>query len=294
MSAMTQAAGSAKVRADSPTRLALRHFARNKVAMVALGVLIVLVCVAFFAGPIAPHDPLTVLAGESLKPPSAARPMGTDLLGRDVLSRVIHGGRASLLVGFVAVAISASVGVLLGLAAGYFGRRVDNVIMRFIDMLLAFPGILLALTIVAFLGPGLTNTMIAVGISLIPNFARLVRGSVLSIKESLYVQAAECVGCGHGRIMFRHILPNALAPVLVLASLAYGWSILNAAGLSFLGLGAQPPTPEWGLMLSDGRGLLREAPWLTIFPGLAIMTTVLSANLVGDALRDALDPRLRL
>jgi peptide/nickel transport system permease protein len=184
--------------------------------------------------------------------------------------------------------------MVLGLIAGYFGRHIDSAVMRLIDMMLAFRSILLALTIVSFLGSGLFNVMIAVGISGIPNFARLVRGFVLSAKENLYVEAARCVGCGDRKIIFRHILPNVVAPVIILATLAYGWAILNAASLSFLGLGAQPPTSEWGIMLSDGRGYLREAPWITIFPGMAIMISVLSANILGDGLRDALDPHQRM
>jgi ABC-type dipeptide/oligopeptide/nickel transport system permease subunit len=249
--------------------------------------------VSVLAPVLAPYDPLAIDPMGALQPPSFEHPMGTDPIGRDVLSRVLFGGRISLVVGLVSVGISLAIGVILGLLAGYFGGTVDNVIMRLMDMMLAFAGILLALTIVAVLGPGLTNVMLAVGISGIPNFARLVRGSVLSAKENLYVEAARSIGIRSGRIIFRHILPNVMAPVIVLATLAYGWAILSAASLSFLGLGAQPPTPEWGIMLSDGRGYLREAPWVTFFPGFAIMLTVLSANVLGDGLRDALDPRQR-
>lgn len=281
------------VRSESPTRLALRHLARNRAAMAALGVTIFMVVVSVLAPVLAPYDPLVIDPMGSLQPPSIEHPMGTDPIGRDVLSRVMYGGRISLVVGLVSVGISLSIGVILGLLAGYSGGAVDNVVMRLMDMMLAFAGILLALTIVAVLGPGLVNVMLAVGIAGIPNFARLVRGSVLSAKENLYVEAARNIGARSGRIIFRHILPNVAAPVIVLATLAYGWAILSAASLSFLGLGAQPPTPEWGIMLSDGRGYMREALWVTFFPGLAIMLTVLAANILGDGLRDALDPRQR-
>jgi peptide/nickel transport system permease protein len=210
------------------------------------------------------------------------------------MSRIFFGGRISLSIGLISVLISAVIGILLGLCAGYFGKHIDTIVMRFVDMLLAFPGILLALSIISFLGPGVFNVMIAVGISGIPTFARLVRGSVLSAREDLYVEAARSLGCKDRRIIFSHILPNIVAPVIILGSLAYGWAILTAASLSFLGLGAQPPTPEWGIMLNDGRGYMQEAPWITIFPGLAIMMAVLCANLFSEGLRDALDPRLRL
>jgi ABC-type dipeptide/oligopeptide/nickel transport system permease subunit len=278
----------------SPARQAMRRLARNKAALGAIAIFVVLVWISLLAPWIAPYDPLDALPGASLKPPSWEHPMGTDLIGRDILSRVLYGGRISLRVGIVSVGVSASIGILVGVIAGYFGGMVDNVLMRLIDIMLAFPGILLALSIVSFLGTGLTNAMIAVGISGIPNFARLVRGSVISGRENVYVTAAESIGCSHGRIIFRHILPNVVAPVIVMASLSYGWALLNAASLSFLGLGAQPPVPEWGVMLSDGRGFLRDAPWMTIFPGLLIMLSVLATNVLGDALRDALDPRLRV
>ena len=283
-----------RARVQSPTRMAVTQLVRDKTALGAIIIFILFIICAIFAPALAPSDPLVLFPGASLQPPSLDHPMGTDLLGRDILSRVIVGTRISLTVGFVAISISVSIGIVLGLISGYAGRHVDNVIMRFIDMMLAFPGILLALTIVSFLGSSLVNVMIAVGISFIPTFARLVRGSVLSAKENLYVDAARCIGCKPQRIVFRHILPNVVASVIVLASLAYGWAILSASSLSFLGLGAQPPTPEWGVMVSDGRGFLREAPWITAFPGLAIMLVVLAANILGDALRDALDPRLRL
>ncbi len=270
---------------QSPGRIALRRLSHNATAMGAIVVMVVLILMAIAAPLLAPHDPSAVLPGGSLAAPGRTFLFGGDVIGRDVLSRVIFGARISLTVGLISVAIALTLGTLMGLVAGYFGGPVDSVIMRFIDMLLAFPGILLALTIVSVLGPGLFNMMIAVGISGIPNFARLVRGTVLCAKENLYVESARCVGCGDGRIMLQHILPNIIAPITVLSSLTYGWAIINAASLSFLGLGAQPPTAEWGVMLSEGRTYLRDAPWLTIFPGVAIIISVLAANLLGDGLR---------
>lgn len=281
-------------RPESPTHIALRSLLHNGVALGAVGVLLMFVLLAVFAEFVAPNDPLATAPIDALTAPGRAYPMGTDLLGRDVFSRVLFGGRISLVVGFVSVGVSAIFGVILGLTSGYFGGKVDNVIMRFVDLLMAFPGLLLALTIVALLGPGIRNVMIAVGIGGISSYARLVRGSVLSIREELYVEAARCVGAGSGRIIWRHILPNVLSPVLVMASMSYGWALLSAASLSFLGLGAEPPAPEWGAMLNDGRSLLWTAPWAAVFPGLAIMLVVLAANFLGDAIRDAFDPRLRI
>lgn len=278
----------------SPTSIALRHLLRSRVAMGSLAILLLFMLLAILAGVVAPHDPYVTSVTEALLPPSGTHLMGTDLLGRDVFSRVIHGARVSMMIGFLSVGVSAIAGVLWGVTAGYIGGRVDNLMMRIIDMLMAFPGLLLAMTIVALLGPGIRNVMIAVGIGGISSFARLVRGSVLSAKQDMYVDAARCVGAKDRRIVLRHILPNCLAPVLVLASMSYGWALLSSAGLSFIGLGAQPPTPEWGAMLNDGRALLWDAPWTAIFPGLAILVVVLATNLFGDALRDALDPRLRI
>jgi len=275
-----------------------RQLRRNKVAggglpALSLAFLVILTATAILAPAFAPYDPLAVAVEEQLLPPSSTHWTGTDLFGRDVFSRLLFGARVSLLVGVVAVAIASIPGLILGLIAGYNGRWIDSIIMRVMDMMLAFPGILLALSIVALLGPGLPNTMIAVGVAGIPNYTRLVRGSVLVTKRRQFVRAARAVGCGAGRIVFRHILPNIFAPVLVLATLDMAWAILGASSLSFLGLGAQPPAPEWGAMLSEGRGYLRQAPWITAAPGLAIMLTVLSVNLLGDGLRDALDPYLR-
>ena len=280
-------------RPQSPMRLALQRLLENKIALLCIGVLVLFSLMAVAAAYLTPYDPYHASPEESLLPPSWSHPMGTDLIGRDILSRVLFGARISMVIGFVSVGISAIVGVTLGLIAGYYGRLIDSIIMRFIDTLMAFPGILLALTIIALLGPGILNVMIAVGIGGIPSYARLVRGSVLSIKEEVYVEAARTVGARDRRIILAHILPNAFPPVLVLMSMSYGWALLSAAGLSFLGLGAAPPAVEWGAMLNDSRALLWVAPWTAIFPGIAIMCVVLSTNLLGDVLRDAIDPRLR-
>jgi peptide/nickel transport system permease protein len=220
--------------------------------------------------------------------------LGSDQLGRDVASRVLHGARISLSVGLISVTIAVALGAPVGLVAGFYGGRLDGLIMRVLDVLLAFPGILLALAIVSVLTPGLTNVMIAVGLSAVPTYARLVRGSVLAARENLYVEAARALGSRDPSILARYILPNVVAPLVVTATLGLGTAILAAAALSFLGLGSQPPQPEWGRMLSEGRDYLREAWWISTFPGLGIMLTVLGMNLLGDGLRDVLDPRLRV
>jgi peptide/nickel transport system permease protein len=272
---------------------ALRRFLRHPGGMVGAVLMLLLIGVAAFAPLLAPYNPLAVSPMDALLPPSREHWMGTDTLGRDVLSRVIYGARISLRLGLVSVSIAMSLGVLLGVLAGYFGGRTDAVLMRLIDVLLAFPPLVLALIAVFALGPGLTNAMIAVGISAIPAYARVTRGEVLSARENLYVQAAEATGVPNSLVMFRHILPNIIAPNIVIAALGTGSAILAGSALSFLGLGAQAPTPEWGLMLSQGRGFMQLAWWLTFFPGLGIMVTVMALNLLGDGLRDVLDPRLR-
>lgn len=277
----------------SGARRVLALFFRNKGATIGSLVLICLLGIALLADWVAPYDPLAVVPEDSQQPPTKAHLMGTDLLGRDILSRVIWGARLSLLIGLVSVCIGATIGTVLGLVAGFYGGWIDTVTMRVADAMLAFPGILLALTIIAALGPGIANVMIAVGISTLPEYARLTRGSVLSAKENLYVEAARVLGCPSSRVMFQHILPNVVAPVIVLSTLRFGIAILTASGLSFLGLGAQPPTPEWGLMVSMGREYLGKAWWMSTFPGLAITVTVVAINLMGDGLREALDPSLR-
>jgi peptide/nickel transport system permease protein len=272
----------------------VQRLVRNKGALGGLLMLTLLLVVALSAPLLAPYDPVKVQPRKALQSPSSEFLLGTDQYGRDVLSRTLYGSRISLMVGLISVSIAALCGVTIGLTAGYAGGMVDGVLMRLVDIQLAFPGILLALAIVSILGPSLVNLMIAVGISSIPAYARLVRGSVLSAKQHLYVEAARVVGCGSRTILVRHILPNVAAPVIVLCTLGMGTAILSAAALSFLGLGSQPPTPEWGRMLSEGRAYLRQHWWISTAPGLAILLTVLAMNLLGDGLRDALDPRLKL
>jgi len=277
--------------------MALHRLGRNKTAVFSLAVLLLLSLLALLAPWVAPYSPYELQTDEDgrvlyLQPPSTRFLLGTDAIGRDVLSRLLYGGRATLSVAVAAVAISLGIGVLLGLVAGFYGGAVDTVIMRLVDILLAFPRTLLALAVVAVLGVGLKNVMLAIGIAGITGYARVVRGSVLSAKEHAYVEAARSVGSSNGRILVRHLLPNVVAPVIVLATLDVAYAILSASSLSFLGLGAQPPTPEWGLMLYEGREYLHDALWVTMAPGLAIMATVLAANMFGDGLRDALDPRL--
>jgi peptide/nickel transport system permease protein len=271
----------------------VRDLLRSRTAAFGMVLIALVVLVAIVGPTLAPHDPLKPVPLDRLQPPSGSHPFGTDSLGRDILSRVIYGARISLAIGLISVAISLVPGTLLGLAAGYFGGRADSLIMRLMDMLLAFPAILLAIFITAILGPSLPNTMVAVGIVYIPHYARIVRASVLSLKEQLFVQAIGHLGGGHLRILGRHILPNAMPPIIVYATLGMGTAVLQAAALGFLGLGAQPPQPEWGAMLSEGRQYIQNAPHVAAFPGAAILVLVLGFNLFGDGLRDVLDPSLR-
>ncbi len=254
-------------------------------------VLLIIVFAAVFADAISPYPPNQQNLRARLQPPSAEHLLGTDHFGRDVFSRIIYGGRVSLQVGFIAVGIALAVGGLMGLVAAFYGRWVDSAVSFVVDVLLALPGFLLALAIVAALGPSLVNVMIAVGIAYIPQFARITRSAVLTVIEMDYVTAAQAAGSHDNRIMFKHVVPNSLSPVIVQVTLALAGAILSAAGLSFLGLGAQPPTAEWGSMLNSARPYIRDAQWAVTYPGIAIVVTVLALNMVGDGLRDALDPR---
>lgn len=270
-----------------------KRLKKNKLALVGLAIIILLFLTAVFANVIAPYNYAKQDLQSAFQFPSSKHIFGTDEFGRDIFSRIVYGSRISLEVGFIAVSISVIIGGVLGAIAGYYGGKVDNLIMRVMDVLLAIPQILLAISIVAALGPGLVNLMIAVGISSIPGYARIVRASVLSIKDQEFVEAARAVGSSDLRIIFKHIIPNVLAPIIVQATLGVAIAILTAAGLSFIGLGIQPPTPEWGSMLSGGRGYIRDYWYMTMFPGLAIVITIFALNVLGDGLRDALDPRLK-
>lgn len=270
----------------------LRRVLETRLAWTGILVWVVLILMALTADFIAPYDPTALDYGAVLSPPSLAHLLGTDDLGRDVLSNLIHGSRISLQVGLVSVGLATVLGVLLGLLAGYWGGWADDALMRLVDAFFAFPTLVLALAITAALGPSLSNVMIAVGIVNTPAFARLVRGQVLSVRERDYVIAATVVGVSHGRILRRHIWPNVTAPLIVQASLNIAGAILSEASLSFLGMGAPPPTPSWGAMLKNGYGYLEQAPWTSFFPGAAIFITVLGLNFLGDGLRMALDPRL--
>jgi peptide/nickel transport system permease protein len=275
----------------SPAQRALRRLARRKGAMVGLGFVGFFVLLALLAPHVAPYDPLQTSWSAIRKPPSAAHLFGTDEIGRDVLSRVVWGARASLLAGLVSVCISLALGVPIGLAAGYLGRWPDALISRITDAMLACPFLILAIALAAFLGPSLTNAMIAIGVSATPVFIRLTRAQVLAVKVEDYVEAARAIGNPHLRIALRHILPNIVAPVIVQTTLAIAAAIIAEASLSFLGLGQQPPAPSWGSMLNTARSYVDHAPWMAIWPGLSIFMLVLSFNLLGDGLRDALDPR---
>jgi len=267
---------------------------RNPLGVASAGIIVLLALTATFADVVAPYDPLAPQPEIRLSAPSRAHPFGTDDIGRDVLSRVIYGSRISLWVGLLAVGIGTIVGMLIGLVSGYWEGRLDMMLQRVMDAVQAIPGLLLALAIVSVCRPSTTNAMISIAIVIIPGISRIVRGAVLSAKQNRYVEAAQAMGCRHLRIIVRHILPNVTAPILIIASIWFGNAILIEASLSFLGVGTQPPEPSWGLMLSTtGRAFFEQAPWLAVFPGLAISLAVLGFNLFGDTLRDAWDPKLR-
>ncbi len=278
---------------DTEMRQIWRHLRRNRLAMAGGVIIAIFVLSAIFAPLIAPYDPIARDFSVARDLPSSDHILGADWLGRDNFSRIIYGARISLLIGFISVAIGMVIGVPVGALSGYYGGKFDLLIQRIIDILIAFPGILLAIVVVTILGVGVENVMIAVGIASVPIYTRLVRGSVLSVKEQGYVSAAKALGIGDARIIIRHIMPNSLGPIIVQSTFQIATAILWAAGLGFLGLGAQAPDPEWGRMLSDGREYIRTAHHLTTYPGLAIFLMVLGFNLIGDGMRDALDPRSR-
>ncbi len=272
----------------------VRRLARNKLAIFGGAVVLLVILAAVFAPLIAPHSPYEQFTTDQLVGPSATYPLGTDELGRDVFSRVLFGARISVQVAAISVAIGLFIGGSLGLVAAYYGGAWDLIIMRFADILFAFPSILLAIAVLAVLGPSLANVMVAIGIIFIPIFVRVTRAAGLVIAQEQYVEASRASGASGLRIMLRHVLPNAMAPLLVQTTLAISYAILSEAGLSFLGLGAQPPEPSWGSMLASGRGFMMFAPWTAFAPGMAIFIAVLGFNILGDGLRDVLDPRMKV
>jgi peptide/nickel transport system permease protein len=278
-------------RIQTPWRMISRRMYANRLAMVGLFLIVFMLVLAVFAPMLAPADPIEMTLEDQFLPPSTNHWFGTDDFGRDILSRVIYGARLSLKVGLISVAIALIVGGVLGLISGFYGGWFDLITQRFMDVMLSFPDLILALAIMAILGPSLRNAMIAIGISGIPVYTRVMRGQVLSLREKEYVEAARAAGAGSSRLIFRHILPNTMSPLIVIATLGIAGSILAASGLSFIGMGAQPPTPEWGAMLASGREYLRHEWWIATFPGIFIALTVLGFNLLGDGLRDAFDPR---
>ena len=270
-----------------------KKLSKNKAALAGAFIIIVFILLAILAPVIAPYDPTKMSPADKLQGPTAEHWLGTDDKGRDILSRLLYGARISLTVGILSTLIGAAVGIGLGLVSGYYGRWIDSLIMRICDVLLAFPGILLALAIVAILGASTINVIIAVAFFAVPTFARIVRGSVLSVKKLEYIDAIRALGANDFRIIFMHILPNILSPIIVQATLYIASAIITASALSFLGMGTKPPTPEWGTMLSDGRSYIRQAPHITFFPGMVIFLVVIGFNLFGDGLRDALDPKTK-
>ena len=279
------------VKKRSQLSMVWARFKRNKLAMAGMALILLLILIAIFAGVIAPFDYAFQDLSVRLQGPNSTYWFGTDHLGRCMFSRIVYGSRVSLMIGLLSIGIATFIGGLLGAIAGYYGGHFDTAMMRFMDILLAIPGILLAIAIIAVLGPGLVNVMIAVGIGAIPVEARVIRASVMTVRDQEFVEAAKAVGTSDFRIIFKHILPNAMAQIIVQSTLGVAGAILAAAALSFIGLGIQPPAPEWGGMLAEGRLNMRDHWHVTIFPGLAIMVTILALNLLGDGLRDALDPK---
>jgi peptide/nickel transport system permease protein len=276
-----------------PWKEACLSFYKNRLAVIGLGIVVFFIIIAIIAPIIAPYSFKEQVLVDRMQAPSSQHWFGTDDFGRDIFSRIVYGARISLWVGFFSVLGSVVIGTLLGIVAGYYGRWVDAIISRIFDIMLAFPSILLAIAVVSILGPSLQNALIAIAIINIPNFGRLVRSKVLSVKQEEYIMAARAVGMKDRRILLRHILPNSVSPVIVQATLAIATAIIEAAALGFLGMGAQAPTPEWGKMLADSKNYITQAPWTLIFPGVAIMLTVLGFNLMGDGLRDILDPKMK-
>ena len=273
--------------------LVIMKFLRNRVALAGVACLLLILLAILLAPQVTPYDPIQKDTPSRNQGPSLLHPFGTDRLGRDIMSRVLYGGRVSLQVGFMSIALAIAISAPLGLIAGFFGGLPDNVIMRVMDLILAFPGLILAIWLVSLLGSNMTNVIIAIAFFSIPTYARLIRGITLSIREMEYVMAARSMGAGSLRIMFFHVLPGVLGPMIVLTSLGVSGAIVTGASLSFLGLGVSPPTPEWGAMLADGRSYLRTQWWIAVFPGMTITLVVLILNIIGDALRDALDPNVR-
>lgn len=290
---MTNTTTNTKKKNISHLSIIWRRLSRSKTAIIGLFIVGLYVLTAIFGPYLAPHDPIAQDLSKTFLAPSAQHLMGCDEFGRDIFSRIIHGARVSLIIQFNSVVIALVVGIALGAMGGYFGGLIDEIIMRLMDVMLAFPGMLLALAIVAMLGPNLTNLIVAIGIYSVPQFARVTRGAVISVKKNEYVTAAKAIGESDFSIITRYVLPNALSPIIVQTTLRMATVLLTAAGLGFLGLGVQPPTPEWGTMLSGARMYLRTAPFVAFFPGLAIMLVVLGFNFFGDGLQDALNPRLK-
>ncbi len=285
--------GLAHKKSRGSNALILESLSRNPLALIGVVIFALLILASLLAPWIAPYDPLQLDRKAMMAPPSSTHLLGTDDLGRDLLSRVLWGGRESLKAGYLAVLIGMAGGILIGLVSGFYGGKVDTLIQRLTEVFLAFPNILLTLSFVAILGPGLTSVMLAIGFARIPGYARMVRGSVLDAQTRDYITAARLIGATNGRIMYKHILPNIIGPILVYTFVGVGGAIAMTAGLSYIGLGAQPPSAEWGAMLNMGRDYMRIAPWMSFYPGLMIALSVFSINLFGDAFRDALDPKTR-